>query len=56
MIYQRPGGRVAYRALFTIVGEEPGSPDGPLVVVAHVRHAASRLLTRKEIRNIEHGY
>ena len=51
--YRRPGSRVVYRVLFTIIGEEEGSPDAPTVLILLVRHGAARPLTRAEMRQIE---
>ena len=44
-----------YRVLFTIINEDSSSEDPPTVMIMHIRHSASRSLTRREIREIESG-
>ena len=53
ILYRRPGSRTAYRIQFTVVGEAVTAPDGPTVIILHVRHASARPITRTEIRAIE---
>lgn len=53
LVYRRLGSRVAYRVLFTITGEQEGSPEAPTVTILHVRHGAARPITRAEAREIE---
>lgn len=52
-LYRRSGSQVAYRVLFTILGEEAQSPDPPTVIILHVRHASARSVTRRQAREIE---
>ncbi len=44
-----------YRVIFTIINEDDFSEDPPTVMIMHLRHSASRPLTRREIREIEAG-
>ena len=53
MLYRRAHHSAAYRVLFGMRGEQADAQDAPTDVILHVRHAASRPLTRKEIREIE---
>ena len=52
-LYRRAANSVAYWIYFTMEGEEPEAPDGPTVVIRHIRHAAAKPLTKAEIRQIE---
>jgi hypothetical protein len=45
--YQRTSGSAVYHAYYTVTDD---GPDGPLVVVFHIRHASRRPLTPKEAR------
>lgn len=49
LVYRR------YRVFFTIVNEDATSADAPTVMIMGLRHASSRPLTRREIREIEAG-
>lgn len=53
ILYRRPGSRFAHRILFTFSGEEAVSSDAPTVILLHVRHSASRPLTKLQARAIE---
>ena len=53
MLYRRSGSQVAYRVLFTFIGEQAQSLDPPTIVVLHVRHASAKAITRAEIRELE---
>lgn len=53
LVYRRSGSAAAYRIFFAITGENPGTADAPTVTVLHLRHAASKTLTRGEIRDME---
>lgn len=53
LLYRRGKSSVAYRILFTITGEEPDSLDPPTVAILHIRHGATKPLTRAQIREIE---
>ena len=53
LVYRRGRGRAAYRVLFTLTNEEPDALEPPTVTVIHIRHAAVRPMTRREIREIE---
>ena len=53
IVYRRQGSKTAYRILFTITGEEEASQDAPTVTILHVRHAASRPISRTQAREIE---
>jgi plasmid stabilization system protein ParE len=55
LLYRRPGSQVAYRILFTIIGEQAQSPDPPTVIILHIRHASARPITRTQVREIETG-
>ena len=48
--YQRQGSRAAYRVLFTI---KEDTPDGPQVIIFHVRHASARPMQSHEARNLQ---
>jgi plasmid stabilization system protein ParE len=50
LTYQRHRSRAAYRVLFTVREE---TPDGPQVIVFHVRHASARPLQSYEVRNLK---
>lgn len=52
-VYSRPKSQTAYRVLFTITGEQQSSFDPPTVTILHVRHGATRPITRVEARQIE---
>lgn len=53
LVYRRTPGGPAHRILFTITGEEPGSPDAPTVTILHIRHGARRPITGREAGEIE---
>lgn len=50
MLYRRTPNGLAYRVLF-VLRENPD--DSPTVTIIHVRHAAQKLMTQKEAREIE---
>ena len=50
MLYRRTSSSPAYRVLF-VLRQSPD--DAPTVTIIHVRHAAQKLMTRKEAREIE---
>jgi len=56
LVYRRPGGGnrtgPAYLVLYAV---EDDTPDGPLLSILSVRHAARKPLTREEARAIEAG-
>lgn len=53
LLYRRTPSGPAWRLLYTITGEEAGSPEPPTVNLLHVRHGALRPITRAEARKIE---
>ena len=52
IIHRRPGSRVAYRVLFSVL--EDGL-DGPVVTVLALRHGAAKPITPAEARAMEAG-
>jgi plasmid stabilization system protein ParE len=52
-LYRRPYSRVAYRILFTIIGDQDESSDPPTVIILHLRHASARPVTAAQAREIE---
>src|SRR5689334_8669622 len=53
LLYRRPGSSrtsPVYRILFSIRDD---TPDGPIVVVFHVRHGAQHPITAREARELE---
>jgi hypothetical protein len=47
--YRRPGSQAAHRILYVIREE---TPDGPMVVVFHIRHASAGPLQSYEVRDL----
>ena len=53
LLYQRTGSQIAYRILFTIIGDQGQSPDPPTAIILQMRHASARPLTKAQIPAIE---
>jgi plasmid stabilization system protein ParE len=49
LIYRRTPSSVAYRILFLVSDD---TPDGPLVLIFHIRHSARRPITIREARQM----
>ena len=50
IVHRRPGSRVAYRVLFSVL---ENGPDGPVVTIVALRHGAAKPITRAEAREME---
>lgn len=55
LVYRRPGSSKSSPAYLVLFAVEDDTPDGSLVTILTVRHAAQKPLTREEARVIEAG-
>ena len=55
LVYRRPGSSRTSPAYLVLYAVEDDTPDGPVVMILAVRHAARKPLTPEEARAIEAG-